>query len=46
MCKKPFPLKGVPKREIILRVIVYGIPITIGFLGVFLGWWEKLANAP
>ena len=48
MYKKPFPLKGVPKHEIILRVIVYGIPIpiTIGFLGVFLGWWEKLANAP
>ena len=46
MYKKPFPLKGVPKHEIILRVIVYGMPITIGFLGVFLGWWEKLANAP
>ena len=44
--KKPFPLKGVPKREFILRVSVYGIPITIGFLGVFLGWWEKLRQRP
>ena len=34
-----------PKREIFLHVWAYGIPIDIGFLGLFLGWWEKLANA-
>ena len=46
MHKKPFPLNGVPKREIFLRLWAYGIPISIGFLGLFLGWWEKLTNAP
>ena len=46
MHKKSFPLKRVPKREIFLRIWAYGIPITIGFLGLFLGWWEELANAP
>jgi hypothetical protein len=46
MHEKPFPLKGVPKREIFLRVWAYGIPIGIGFLGLFLGWWESLANTP
>ena len=45
MYKKPCPLKGVPKREIFLRIWAYGIPIAVGFLGLFLGWWEKLANA-
>ena len=46
MHEKPFPLKGVPKREIFLRVWAYGIPIGIGFLSLFLGWWESLANTP
>ena len=45
MYKNPCPLKGVPKREIFLGIWAYGIPITVGFLGLFLGWWEKLANA-
>ena len=46
MYKKPFPLKDVPKREIALRIIVYGIPITVGFLSYSLDWREKLASAP
>ena len=46
MYKKPCPLKDVPKREIALRIIVYGIPITVGFLSYSLDWWEKLASAP
>ena len=37
MCKKPRPLKGVPKREIALRIFVYGTPITPGFASYFLG---------
>ena len=31
-------------KEIILRIFVYGIPITIGALGFILGWWEKIAT--
>ena len=31
-------------KGIILRVFVYGIPITIGTLGFILGWWEKIAT--
>ena len=31
-------------KEIILRIFVYGIPITIGALGFILGWWEKMAT--
>ena len=46
MQKKPCPLKGVPKREIFLRLWAYDIPITTGFLGLFLVWWGKLGNTP
>ena len=31
-------------KEVILRIIAYGIPITIGILGFVLGWWEKFAT--
>ena len=31
-------------KAIILRIFVYGIPITIGALGFILGWWEKMAT--
>ena len=31
-------------KEIILRIFVYGIPITIGALGFILGWWERIAT--
>ena len=36
MYKKPCPLNGVPKREIALRIFVYGTPITLGFVSYFL----------
>lgn len=29
-------------RDVVLHVLVYGIPITIGFLGFALGWWERM----
>ena len=38
------PRKPIPKRDIILRVWVYGISLLIGLLGFILGWWEKIAT--
>ncbi len=34
----------IQHRDIFLRIIAYGIPITLGILGFVLGWWEKLAT--
>ena len=34
--------KGIQKREVILRLFAYGIPIAIGILGFVMGWWQKL----
>ena len=34
--------RNIRVREVVLRVLVYGIPITIGFLGFALGWWERM----
>ena len=36
--------KTIPAKDIVLRILVYGIPITIGILGFVLGWWEKIAK--
>ena len=33
---------NIRMRDVVLRVLVYGIPITIGFLGFALGWWERM----
>ena len=38
------PRKPIPKRDIILRVWVYGISLLIGLLGFILGWWGKIAT--
>ena len=43
MSQKP-PRKPIPKREIILRVWVYGAALTVSLLGFILGWWEKIAT--
>ena len=32
-------------RDVVLHVLVYGIPIAIGFLGFALGWWERMFRA-
>ena len=37
MYKNPCLLKGVPRREIALRIFVYGTPITPGIASYFLG---------
>ena len=31
-------------KEIILRILAYGLPITIGLPGSIFGWWKKLAT--
>ena len=31
-------------KEIILRILAYGLPITIGLSGSIFGWWKKLAT--
>lgn len=32
-------------RDVVLRLIAYGVPVGIGLLGFALGWWERLAKA-
>ena len=34
--------KRIQKRDIILRLFAYGIPISIGILGFVMGWWQQL----
>ena len=34
--------KRFQKREVILRLFAYGIPIAIGILGFVMGWWQQL----
>ena len=43
MSQKP-PRQPIPKREIILRVWVYGSALTVSLLGFVLGWFEKIAT--
>lgn len=34
--------KQLQKREVVLRLFAYGIPIAIGILGFVMGWWQQL----
>ena len=43
MSQKP-PRKPIPKREIFLRIWVYGAALTVSLLGFGHGWFEKIAT--
>ncbi len=34
----------VRSSDVAIRIIAYGVPITVGILGFVLGWWKKLAT--
>ena len=39
------PKSNIRAREVVLRVLVYGVPVTIIVLGIVLGWWERIGRA-
>ncbi len=42
MSQKASKKKQLQKREVVLRLFAYGIPIAIGILGFVMGWWQQL----
>ena len=36
---------NIRARDVVLRMFVYGVPVTIIILGIVLGWWERIARS-